>query len=633
MKSGEGSWLMDTEPISRSPSYWSDRDKKPSTVVALEDLRTGPFSPEITYNYVYNGSENYIIADNGGNNGHVQTSNDGFLTKARSISGLLWIFGIFILFSFLYCLFIYFVLIRRIVIVGSTIFDASTTNLLVSIFSQVSALLSDTALRNVLSSLRVHWAASPTGTSAFTWYGLGPSSQWWSTAQLTVASYMLNAWCMARLGLPLLNLGFGSVLKFQADFEYYFVPGTTEMPVFAGLVPIDIRLVDMLQAAELAQYYTTWSSSLQSNSRYAIETRMEGCETDCRALIWPGGLQTVRQISNVLNSSIMHDGIFKNDEAIKIEDAPGFITTFSGLSSNFTFDVEKECALGGQLVDDGIKICVKQVGLDVAVGWSTCPQAIFDAKKCDIDEGWKQDEMKSQTMMSAYKQFATTTYSRANLSILHVEPIDTPQQIKLNGTDYLKIFKTLLIPKPGGKAFDNTSIASLTYTIGWAHRVYGEFFQDEDGTLISTLQNMMAIPFQFGITAKQQANHTLTVKPNLIPILGDFAVPDEMRAMAKGGSSSQRLRIQNWTGWAFIAGDLVVFLLVLAGIFTILRTHRPLPMSTSLTELDALVDADRLVCIKEGEKISLSELPVVVETRSPMGLARSLRPWRMKYKD
>uniref|UniRef100_A0A8H7KEK7 Uncharacterized protein n=1 Tax=Bionectria ochroleuca TaxID=29856 RepID=A0A8H7KEK7_BIOOC len=329
----------------------------------------------------------------------------------------------------------------------------------------------------------------------------------------------------------------------------------------------------------------------------------------------------------------MHDGIFKNDEAIKIEDAPGFITTFSGLSSNFTFDVEKECALGGQLVDDGIKICVKQVGLDVAVGWSTCPQAIFDAKKCDIDDGWKQDGIKSQTMMSAYKQFATTTYSRANLSILHVDPIDTPQQIKLNGTDYLKIFKTLLIPKPGGNAFDNTSIASLTYTIGWAHRIYGEFFQDEDGTLISTLQNMMAIPFQFGITAKQQANHTLTVKPNLIPILGDFAVPDEMRAMAKGGSSSQRLRIQNWTGWTFIAGDLVVFLLVLAGIFTILRTHRPLPMSTSLTELDALVDADRLVCIKEGEKISLSELPVVVETRSPMGLARSLRPWRMKYKD
>jgi hypothetical protein len=121
-----------------------------------------------------------------------------FGRRSRPIRGLVWTSFVFALFACLYCLFVYFVLIRGQVIVGKALFDASTTNLLVSIFSQISALLADTALRQLLAALRMYFAAQPGGLSAYTWFGIGPSSQWLATARFAVASYLLNAWCLFR---------------------------------------------------------------------------------------------------------------------------------------------------------------------------------------------------------------------------------------------------------------------------------------------------------------------------------------------------------------------------------------------------------------------------------------------------
>jgi hypothetical protein len=102
------------------------------------------------------------------------------------------------IFDVVYCLFIYYVLMKGMVQVGGTIFDASTTNLLVSIFSQLSAILADMTLRELLAALRLRFAAQSHGTSAFTWFGIGPSSQWISTAKFAVACKLLNLWCLFR---------------------------------------------------------------------------------------------------------------------------------------------------------------------------------------------------------------------------------------------------------------------------------------------------------------------------------------------------------------------------------------------------------------------------------------------------
>jgi hypothetical protein len=559
------------------------------------------------------------------------------LLRGRPIGSLLWMFLVFVVFSLLHCLFIYYVLIRGNVIIGSAIFDASTTNLLVSIFSQASAILADTTLRQLLGALRLSFATSANGTSAFTWFGIGLSSQWVTTAKFAAASYLMNIWCLLRLLLPLLNLGFGSVLKFQADFDYYFVPNSVEVPVYAGLIPVDVNLLKVVPVPELCQYFTTWSSSLQVNSRYSTEISMPDCDDDnCRSLLWPGGLETVRQVAPYLNTSLFHDGHFENSDAVQIPHARGFTTTFRDLDQKFTFDYKTDCVFGGlSLDDDAFKICVKQVGDDVAAGWAPCPQRIKDLKRCQTDNEWKNAPMKAQVQMGVHRQYTTTTYSRQNLSILHVERELEPERMALAATTYADIFEQLLIPKV---MFDkeaekraNTSIASLTYALGWVHRVYGDIFKNEEHTLVTVLENFLTIPLQFAVTSRQLGNYTSQNNPALLAIFGNFSMPDEMITTAMGGTSIQRLVIKDWTGWVFIAADGVVLCIVLLGIFSILRQREPLPTLTGLTELDILIEAERMVCMEETTSIPLKKLPIVTGKESSAGYTNSLKPWRLRW--
>ncbi|KAI9164058.1 hypothetical protein HJFPF1_05693 [Paramyrothecium foliicola] len=559
------------------------------------------------------------------------------VSRSRPISVLIWTFFGFVFFSILHCLFIYFVLIRGEVIIGRATLDASTTNLLVSIFSQASAILADTTLRQLLGALRLFFATRPQGTSAFTWFGIGLSSQWVTTAKFAMASYLLNAWCLLRLALPLLNLGFGSVLKFQADFDYYFVPGQVELPVYAGLIPVDTKLLNMIQTPDLCQYFTTWASSLQGNSRYATETTLDGCGDDCKALLWPGGLETVRQVGPYLNTSIFHDGSFQDVDAIQISHVRGYTTTFRDLDPTFFFNVTEDCIFGGQMNRDGFKICVQQRGDDIAAGWATCPQKVYDKKACDTDEEWKHAPMKTQLLMSAYHQFTTTTYSRQNLSILHTEPEGDPKKVPLIASDYADIFDTLLVPKlvPSLVTTDvaqaNRSVSALTYALNWVHRVYGEIFTDEENTLATVLQNFLSIPIQFAVTAHQLANYTIGRDETLRLFLGDFPLPEDMITTATGGVSTQRLVIKDWTGWTFIAVDGAVLMIVFLGIICILQHQIPLPTLTGLTELDILIEADKMMCMEEEGQMPLKKLPIVKGVETSPSYTRSLRPWRMKY--
>jgi hypothetical protein len=563
----------------------------------------------------------------------------GLWSKCRPIGSLLWSFLIFAVFSILHCLFIVFVLIRGEVIIGSVTFDASTTNLLVSIFSQASAILADTSLRQMLGALRLFFATSTKGTSAFTWFGIGLSSQWITTARFAAASYLLNAWCLFRLLLPLLNLGFGSVIKFQADFDYYFVPSAIEVPVFAGLTPVDTKLLGLVSTPDLCQYFTTWASSLQGNSRYAAETSIDGCGDDCQALVWPGGLETVRQVGPYLNTSIFHDNYFDNVDAIRIASAIGWVTTFKTLPEDFMFDNKKDCVFGGKINDDGFKVCVKQMGDDIAAGWVSCPQRILDKGpgSCEKDEEWKTAAMKSQLLMSAYRQHTTTTYSRQNLSILHIIPETEPTHFPLKAKEYLDIFDELLVPKvsavsvKGNANLANASISALTHALTWVHRVYGEIFTDEQNTLVTVLSNFLSIPLQFAVTTQQLANYTVAKSPALLQVLGEFPQSEDMITTATGGSSTQRLVIKEWTGWTFIAVDAAVLLAVLFGIVCILRQVEPLPTLTGLTELDILIEADRMVCVEKGGQLPLRDLPIVSGSEPPSNYTTSLRPWRMRY--
>jgi hypothetical protein len=81
-------------------------------------------------------------------------------------------------------------------------------------------------------------------------------------------------------------------------------------------------------------------------------------------------METVRQVASTLDRSIFYGGNLSNVDVVRIENAPGFITTFRGLDPGFTFDLDQDCIFGGQLNNDSIKVCIRQVGQDVAAGKS-----------------------------------------------------------------------------------------------------------------------------------------------------------------------------------------------------------------------------------------------------------------------
>lgn len=102
-----------------------------------------------------------------------------------------------------------------------------------------------------------------------------------------------------------------------------------------------------------------------------VGTSFHGCGEECRALLWPGGLETVRQICDgipYLNQSIYHGGYFDDVSVVRVNNAAGIITKFERFDSEFVFDVVQDCVLGGQSNNNGLKIFTRQVDHSMAVG-------------------------------------------------------------------------------------------------------------------------------------------------------------------------------------------------------------------------------------------------------------------------
>lgn len=129
-------------------------------------------------------------------------------------------FGVSVIYSVVYWVFIYFVLIRGKIQIGSVLFDASKTNLLVSIFSQFAAILFDMVIRDLFGCLRLGFANRRRGFSLVNFLGMGASSSWLSALEFTIVKWardkwrgLFNLWCELRLAIPIMGLAFGSVLK------------------------------------------------------------------------------------------------------------------------------------------------------------------------------------------------------------------------------------------------------------------------------------------------------------------------------------------------------------------------------------------------------------------------------------
>lgn len=75
--------------------------------------------------------------------------------------------------------------------------DAATTNFVVGVLSQLSAILTAAAIKSLLGGLRTALAQRPQGSSFATWTGLG-GSDWWTVFQVAFVNGFMNLWCDLR---------------------------------------------------------------------------------------------------------------------------------------------------------------------------------------------------------------------------------------------------------------------------------------------------------------------------------------------------------------------------------------------------------------------------------------------------
>lgn len=158
----------------------------------------------------------------------------------------------------------------------------------------------------------------------------------------------------------------------QSNFVYHFLPGNVQIPVYAGLYPVDHRVVDIIRPADLLIYFNGQTSSLLSNTKYAINIPFDGCNDNCTSLLLPGGVELARQYGPFLNDSIFEGGVFNNFDALRIDNALGRILTFQTLPEDFFFNrslYSSDCTYAGSAINNSLQLCMRQVDNSLAVGW------------------------------------------------------------------------------------------------------------------------------------------------------------------------------------------------------------------------------------------------------------------------
>lgn len=183
--------------------------------------------------------------------------------------------------------------------------------------------------------------------------------------------------------------------------------------------------------------------------------------------------------------------------------------------------------------------------------------------------------------MTAYKQYATTTYKREDFSILNVDPTSELQIQPLNASDFTATWSKILIPRDNTNSYDITMINALTFSLTWLLRLYDDVFPSDTNTPLMHLQNFLAIPLQFMVTCVQFANYSVPAG-----ITGIFVLPEDMQTTAAGGESTQRFAGQVWTVWAFIAIAGLFMAMVGGVLLWMLLQRQSLPKSSGVAEID-----------------------------------------------
>ncbi|KAK4213931.1 hypothetical protein QBC37DRAFT_463045 [Rhypophila decipiens] len=152
-----------------------------------------------------------------------------------------------------------------------------------------------------------------------------------------------------RLALPVAILLFGSILKFRASLEYYFIPTTQEIWVY-GQTGVDFPYFPITPFNRSAPSHYAYSpgdlSRYLNDAPNAIEWALDSCVTGCTSYILPGDLSSIRTLATaqepIIGSALL-EGYF-NPDTIRITDAPGYVVEFRDLDmKSWHFDLDSDC--------------------------------------------------------------------------------------------------------------------------------------------------------------------------------------------------------------------------------------------------------------------------------------------------
>ncbi|KXX75179.1 hypothetical protein MMYC01_209621 [Madurella mycetomatis] len=429
--------------------------------------------------------------------------------KAKPLTEPLVLWTFTAVFSVIYSLAVHHVLLEGNPRIGSILLSATDTNYIVSVLSQFYATLVDRTIGATLDALRWALAARGSGPSFPNFVPLSGATDLFVVAIVMLASGLRSWSGVIRLLLPVGSLLFGSVLKFKADFERYFIPQSNAIPVYAGLMPIDTRVLSVVPTSYMCLYFAGWIPSLLGNPKYAIPVSIDGCSKNCTSVFLPGGLEIARKVRPIVNATILEGGVFNGAEAIRVNNAPGLLLRFDR-QEKFPFDPGRDCSYYGEEVNDTIQICIADRNASIAV----------------------------TVLLSVTRQNATTTYSRHDLQIRKVSfassslsEAGAPQP--LNRTQFLPIWDKIfrMSGHPSESETDRIQVRSLLYSLAWLLRLYADVFPDDPFTPLTHLQNFLAIPLQFSTVCSQFANYTVGENP-LFPV-GAFAMSGDMLTTAE----------------------------------------------------------------------------------------------------
>jgi hypothetical protein len=145
-----------------------------------------------------------------------------------------------------------------------------------------------------------------------------------------------------------------------------------ETPIFAGLIPIDTRVLNVVPTSVFCIYFTSWISSLLGVSQYVIGQSDPDCSNNCNSFYIPGGLEMARVYGQNLNVSLLEGGLFNGVEAVVIKDAPGLNVQFSRPPANLSFDFQTDCELYSEVTSgtqsDGVQLCIQSYGSSLLIG-------------------------------------------------------------------------------------------------------------------------------------------------------------------------------------------------------------------------------------------------------------------------